>query len=167
MRPEITQLPGENNGGACRNIGHRIRGDKRIAVDTLLAEQRRIGSSFAFLQMMSLFARDLLALPPQEAGLFSFTTLDRVTREASGGTLTPIPSACSSEVIFFNSSIYLRGDLYHFAKMSGKRAPSSSLNCAGVPLHSCCSCIRMFSGWRSTGGSANSHPTLSPVCCPC
>src|SRR2546421_9960594 len=99
MRPEITQLPGENNGGACRNIGHRIRGEKRIAVDTHLAEQRRIGSSFAFLQMMSLFARDLLALPPQEAGLLSFTTLVSVPVEASAGALTPIPSACSADVV--------------------------------------------------------------------
>src|SRR6266566_6704113 len=146
MRPETTQLPGENNGGACRNIGHRMRGDKRIAVDSHLAEQRRIGPSFAFLQTVSLLARDLLALPPQVTGLFSFTTLDRVTRETSGGTPTPIPSTCNSEVIFFNSSIYLRGDLYHFVKMSGKRAPSISLNCAGVPLHSCCSCIRRQTG---------------------
>src|SRR5450759_4875506 len=86
---------------------------------------------------MGLFVRDLLALPLQEAGLFSFSSVDRVTSEASGGTPTPIPSACSSEVIFLNSSIYFRGDLYHFVKMSGKRAPSISLNCSGVPLHSC------------------------------
>ena len=67
-------LPGENNGRACRHLGHRIRGDKRIVVDNFglerfqtppmsafdgehdpgfarfhhLAEQRCTGTSFTF-----------------------------------------------------------------------------------------------------------------------
>src|SRR2546423_10008884 len=74
-------------------------------------------------------------------GCPAVVALVRVTSVVCGGTPTSMPSSCSAGAIFSSSSTYFRGDRYQSAKASGKCWQRTSLNCFGVPLHCCRSCI--------------------------